>query len=81
MFPPILGVPIYLGCFFFPITFTFGWDLGLSFLSGMMTGYIAYDMVHYYLHHCNPKSGYWRDLKIYHMQHHYKNGALGFGVS
>jgi len=47
----------------------------------MLTGYIGYDMVHYYLHHCNPKSGYWRDLKIYHMQHHYKNGALGFGVS
>ena len=24
---------------------------------------------------------YFRDLKVYHMQHHYKFGSIGYGVS
>jgi len=47
----------------------------------MILGYVAYDMIHFFLHHSSPKSGYFKDLKVYHMQHHYKNGLLGFGVS
>ena len=67
MFPPILGLPIYVFLFYIPTTKILGVDLGTMYISGMMYGYIAYDMVHYYLHHCNPKSGYWRQLKIFHM--------------
>jgi 4-hydroxysphinganine ceramide fatty acyl 2-hydroxylase len=51
------------------------------FFGGSILGYILYDMIHYSQHHSTPKSGYWKDLKIYHMQHHYKNGLRGFGVS
>ena len=49
--------------------------------SGAAVGYVCYDMIHYFLHHTSPPEGYWRDLKLYHMQHHYKNGKVGFGVS
>ena len=34
------------------------------------------------MHHADPAEGTWmRDMKIYHMKHHYKNGVMGFGVS
>jgi 4-hydroxysphinganine ceramide fatty acyl 2-hydroxylase len=48
---------------------------------GMVTGYVLYDMIHYFLHHISPKTAYWKDLKLYHMYHHYKNGTAGYGVS
>mmetsp|Transcript_39096 Transcript_39096/g.59625 ORF Transcript_39096/g.59625 Transcript_39096/m.59625 type:complete len:175 (-) Transcript_39096:36-560(-) len=81
VFPPILGVPIYIFTFELPFMKVYGWDVTHAAMAGMLSGYIAYDMVHYFLHHCNPKEGYWRQLKLFHMQHHYKNGSLGFGVS
>ena len=51
------------------------------FVAGTLIGYILYDLIHYFIHHSSPKDGYWRDVKIYHMQHHYKNGKAGYGVS
>jgi 4-hydroxysphinganine ceramide fatty acyl 2-hydroxylase len=50
-------------------------------MAGNLLGYIGYDMIHYFLHHAQPAPGYWKDLKIYHMEHHYKDGESGFGVS
>ena len=48
--------------------------------AGILSGYVCYDMVHYFLHHSNPQEGTWaKHMKIYHMQHHYKNGLVGFG--
>ena len=39
-------------------------------------------MIHYFFHHATPKDGSWlKIMKVYHMQHHYKNGTVGFGVS
>ena len=42
--------------------------------SGLLLGYVIYDLIHYFLHHSSPRSGYFKSLKVYHMQHHYKNG-------
>lgn len=52
-----------------------------AFMGGSFLGYIIYDMIHYFVHHSSPKDGYWKDVKIYHMQHHYKDGKNGYGVS
>ena len=49
--------------------------------AGTLTMYVLYDLIHYYMHHSSPKMSYWKDLKKYHMQHHYRNGTIGFGVS
>ena len=38
-------------------------------------------MTHYYIHHNKPALAYWRELKSYHVLHHYKDPKLGFGVS
>ena len=49
--------------------------------AGEVFGYVLYDMIHYYIHHATPKDNYFKDLKRYHMLHHYKQGTIGFGVS
>ena len=41
---------------------------------------VLYDCMHYALHHTTlPK--YMKDMKKYHLAHHYKNFELGFGVT
>ncbi|XP_045192620.1 fatty acid 2-hydroxylase-like [Mercenaria mercenaria] len=49
--------------------------------AGTIFGYLCYDMTHYYLHHGNPSSSYFKDLKTYHVKHHFKAQDQGFGIS
>ncbi|KAJ3362064.1 fatty acid alpha-hydroxylase [Allomyces javanicus] len=49
--------------------------------SGGIAGYIIYDLTHYYLHHARVRTGYLRDLKKYHLAHHYKEYNEGFGIT
>ena len=51
--------------------------------SGTVTGYIAYDWIHYYTHHFSPKNRVGRWLKRYHLLHHFDehHGTKRFGVS
>ncbi len=53
----------------------------LLFMSGLLSGYMAYDMIHYALHHASFRSGWLRTLKQHHMRHHYSDPNHGFGVS
>lgn len=48
--------------------------------AGGMFGYVCYDLTHYFLHH-SKLPPYMRKLKKYHLEHHYKNYQLGFGVT
>lgn len=50
-----------------------------GFAGGFM-GYIFYDCTHYFLHHAKLPE-YYQKLKKYHLEHHYKNYELGFGVT
>ncbi|KAK0544213.1 fatty acid alpha-hydroxylase, partial [Tilletia horrida] len=49
-------------------------------ISGAFTMYIGYDCMHYALHHSRLPA-YLRKMKKYHLEHHYKNYELGFGVT
>ncbi|GLB39152.1 putative ceramide hydroxylase involved in the alpha-hydroxylation of sphingolipid-associated very long chain fatty acids [Lyophyllum shimeji] len=49
-------------------------------ISGAFTFYILYDCMHYALHHTKLPA-YFREMKKYHLAHHYKNFDLGFGVT
>ncbi|KAL1915641.1 uncharacterized protein VTP21DRAFT_6400 [Calcarisporiella thermophila] len=64
---------------FFYATLPPAFAAGIS--SGAITGYICYDLTHYYLHHSTPKFKHFRDMKKYHIDHHYKQSDLGFGVT
>jgi len=50
-------------------------------LAGTAIGYLSYDMIHYFTHHFDFKCSHLIAMKQYHMQHHYKNGDIGYGVS
>ena len=48
---------------------------------GFFTGYLVYDMIHYYLHHFTPQSRLGRMLRERHMRHHFQDDTRGFGIS
>jgi len=83
--PPAVSVPM---AFIFYALFYLVWDrlLGLEhwvlpLFAGFIVGYIGYDMIHYATHHLPMRHGWWKFLKRYHMQHHYKTPDQRFGVS
>lgn len=82
VFPPIPGLLVH-GILIFPWVKAFVPTIMLNyFYGGFLNGYIMYDTMHYFLHFSSPQDGsFWQTMKIYHMQHHYKWGAIGFGVS
>lgn len=49
-------------------------------IAGSYSMYIVYDCMHYALHHTKLPQ-YLRGMKVYHLQHHWKNYELGFGVT
>ncbi|KAF8999105.1 fatty acid-2 hydroxylase [Cyathus striatus] len=49
-------------------------------ISGAFAFYILYDCMHYALHHSRLPQ-YMKEMKKYHLAHHYKNFELGFGVT
>lgn len=77
--------------------FFYNWYAATAVYCGGIFGYICYDLTHYFLHHRTyvPRSGpymntanicfrlpsYYRELKKYHLQHHFADYENGFGVT
>ncbi|GJN74410.1 inositolphosphorylceramide-B C-26 hydroxylase [Purpureocillium lilacinum] len=60
--------------------FSYNWYAGMAVYCGGVFGYICYDMTHYFLHHQNLPLWY-KQLKKYHLAHHFLDYELGFGVT
>jgi dihydroceramide fatty acyl 2-hydroxylase len=58
-----------------------GADAATAFGAGFLAGYLAYDMIHYHVHHHRPKTWVGRKLRELHMRHHFQDDERGFGVS
>ncbi|KAK7246174.1 hypothetical protein RIF29_41034 [Crotalaria pallida] len=52
-----------------------------ALLGGGLLGYVMYDCTHYYLHHGQPKTEVPRNLKKYHLNHHFRIQNKGFGIT
>ena len=79
---PIVPGMVFLTMFsHMPAYFLLPAEYAFPFMAGVLFAYIKYDMVHFFLHHSSPKFAFLRDLKAYHMAHHYRNGNIAFGVS
>ena len=78
--PPSVSVP--LGALLFG---GFVWVLGTPaaypFGAGFFAGYLAYDMLHYHLHHHVPRTRFGRWLRELHMRHHFQDDTRGYGIS
>ena len=78
--PPAVSVP--LGAVVFAAMYLIGGEAyapGLA--AGFFTGYLVYDMTHYYLHHFRPRGPLGRMLRERHMRHHFQDDTKGFGIS
>ncbi len=78
--PALLSGPIMLIAYAV-LRSIFGLPLGYPVLMGFIIGYLAYDMVHYYVHHGDPRTRVGLALRRAHMLHHFRDPARGFGVS
>jgi dihydroceramide fatty acyl 2-hydroxylase len=78
--PPAVSVP--LAALVFGALFAiFGEGTAPSLGAGFFTGYLVYDMMHYYLHHFRPHGRLGRMLRERHMRHHFQDDTRGFGIS
>jgi sterol desaturase/sphingolipid hydroxylase (fatty acid hydroxylase superfamily) len=78
--PPSVSMP--LGAVVFGALYLiFGADTAPALGGGFFTGYIIYDMTHYYLHHFRPRGRLGRMLRERHMRHHFQDDTKGFGIS
>ena len=78
--PPAVSIP--LGALVFGLLFLlFGHRYAPGVGAGFFAGYLAYDMLHYYLHHFTPHTRLGRTLRERHMRHHFQDETKGFGIS
>jgi sterol desaturase/sphingolipid hydroxylase (fatty acid hydroxylase superfamily) len=50
-------------------------------MSGLLVGYLAYDLGHYAWHHGRSEARWFRYLKRYHLAHHFRDQDSRYGVS
>ena len=83
VFPPLIGYTIFYFMFYGPAMQLFAPHTAYPLLLGFVIAYQFYDLAHYAQHHVSdPGEGsYLKKIKVYHMQHHYKHGNIGYGVS
>jgi dihydroceramide fatty acyl 2-hydroxylase len=78
--PPAVSIP--LGAAVFGLLYLiFGARYAPALGAGFFTGYLVYDLMHYYLHHFRPRGRLGRMLRERHMRHHFQDDTRGFGIS
>jgi sterol desaturase/sphingolipid hydroxylase (fatty acid hydroxylase superfamily) len=78
--PPSASIPLAI-VFYALFYFVLGADAATAFGAGFLAGYLAYDMIHFAVHHSKPKSRVGRRLRELHMRRHFQDDERGFGVS
>jgi sterol desaturase/sphingolipid hydroxylase (fatty acid hydroxylase superfamily) len=77
--PPAASVPLAV-LFLLAFTLLPG-DAWTAVGAGFLAGYVAYDTIHFYVHHHRPTSRAGRFLREAHMRHHFQDDTRGYGVS
>ncbi|XP_057763853.1 dihydroceramide fatty acyl 2-hydroxylase FAH1-like [Salvia miltiorrhiza] len=52
-----------------------------ALFAGGLLGYVMYDVTHYYVHHGQPTTEYPKNLKKYHLNHHFRIQDKGYGIT
>lgn len=95
--PPTLFIVLATPFWYLAHTiFFYNWYAATAVFCGGIFGYICYDLTHYFLHHRkyvvrsrkrirtlinSSLPSYYRELKKYHLQHHFADFENGFGVT
>ena len=83
--PPAVSIPLAL-LFYVAFQGLLGGLLGRGhwvapLFSGFVSGYLAYDMLHYSTHHFRIRGGYLQRVRRHHMRHHGATPDLRFGIT
>ena len=78
--PPSASIPLALA-FYGLFWLVLGAEPATAFGAGFLAGYLAYDMIHYHVHHHRPRTWVGRKLRELHMRHHFQDHDTGYGVS
>lgn len=62
------------------IMFWYNWYAATAVYCGGIFGYVCFEVTHYLVHHKNLPPLF-RSLKKYHLQHHFLDSELGFGIT
>lgn len=80
VFPPIpaliIGAP-----FWYSVPNVLGVAMGYPWLFGFVTGYLVYDMTHFWIHYAVPRNSFLKRQKRRHVHHHYFKNTVNFGIS
>ncbi len=83
--PPVVSVPmaaLFYGACYLILSVALGAPYWVApVFSGLIAGYLTYDMLHYATHHIPMRGRYGKFLRKYHMLHHFKTPDQRFGVS
>jgi len=78
---PILGAIAIAAALFAALRALLAPGPAMLAMSGLLGGYLAYDLGHYAWHHAPCRGGLLLFLKRYHLAHHFKDMDRRFGVS
>jgi len=81
-----LVMPIALSLSIGVLLFLLSWpvfgDNVWAYSAGFAVGYLAYDMMHYSIHHFrHPRTKWLKNLWKSHLDHHFRDSTRGYGVS
>ena len=80
VFPPFASIPFALA--FYGIFYAASnAELALPLFAGFASGYLWYDMTHWWTHAGRPRSAWGKMIRKHHMTHHFKTPHKRFGVT
>lgn len=83
--PPAVSIPLaglFFGLFYLLFSVILSVPSWLApVFAGFILGYVLYDMTHYSTHHISMKKGYFRQVRVHHMHHHFQTPEQRFGVT
>ena len=80
VFPPAISLPLAV-MFWVLYSNTLGDAHRYAAFSGLVVGYLDYDMIHYATHHFSLDNRVMKYLRSYHMAHHFIHEPTRYGVS
>ena len=76
--PTLLSAGLILGLFFIPALLLFGLRAATALTLGLLTGYLAYSVIHHATHHWHFETAWFKRRKRWHALHHAQAVAPGY---
>ncbi len=77
-----IALSLSIGALLFLLSKPLFGDWVWAYSAGFAVGYLAYDMMHYSIHHFrHPKTKWLKSLWKSHLDHHFRDSSKGYGVS